>query len=385
MQDKVIEGPQSTEQTPAPITLVRFCEQKLAAVCEHTSFAARQDEILSIYRDLSSSWGARSIDQRPPWSGLTCDLTPFEMSIASSAGGENELRFIVEPQGEPPCPETYWAQSRALFDVLERKWGVNLTRLRLIEDLIEPTIGPQPTEEEGASTSGYGAVFRGQERGIKFWFNPNCKGVQETGAVCREVMARLGLDDAWRWTSARLPETADLLIGLELHDDPAARVKIYVRVRDPDLHKIEQVASLATRYVPGDLATFWVSLGWAHFPVMHPHMITLHFVAGAPRPVGCALQFSTFPFLPNDSLVRRCIRASLRHYGISGQFYDATLGALAGRCDLENKTLIHSWVTFQRDKLGAPRLGVYFPGRAYLSSCGPLGINPRVRWPYAED
>ncbi len=367
-----------------PGTLVQFCENKLAAVCEHTSFAARKDEILSLYRDLSSSWGARRVNERPPWSGVDCDLTPFEISIAVSPAGEDELRFLIEPQGEPPCPATYWTATRALFDVLERKWGANLARLHLLEDLIEPTIGTVP-DEEGASWTCYGAVFRGQQRGFKLWFSPDCKGVTETNTVCREVMSRLGLACAWHWTNEKLPETASLLFGLELGDGPDARVKLYVRIKDPDFEKVERVASLATRYVPGDLATFWASLGWSEFPIMRTHTVALHFVAGAPAPVSCALQFATFPFLPNDALVRRCIRASLRHYGISGHFYDATLGALAGQSDLESEALLHSWVTFQREKHGGPRLAVYFPGRAYLRSFGALGISPRVKWPYAED
>lgn len=385
MPNTIPDAIQNAGQNPAPSTLSQFCADKLAAVCEHTSFAARKDEILSIYRDLSSSWGTRRINERPPWSGLTCDLTPFEISIAVSPGGENELRFLLEPQGEPPCPATYWAQARALFDVLERKWGVNLARLRLIEDLLEPTLGEQPTQAEGGSCTGYGAVFKGHQRGFKFWFNPDCKGVAETATVCREVMVRLGLKDAWGWTSERLPETASLLFGLELSDEPAARVKLYVRVQDPDFEKIERVVSLAQRYVPGDLATFWASLGWVNFPVMRPHLIALHFVAGVSQPVSSAFQFTAFPFLPNDALVRRCIRASLRHYGISRDFYDATLAALAGPGDLENEILLHSWVTFQREKHGGPRLAVYFPGRAYLPSFGTLGLNPRVQWPYAAD
>jgi len=364
-------------------TLVQFCEDKLAAVCEHTSFAARKNEILSLYRDLSSSWGARRIDKRPPWSGGVCDLTPFEISIAVNPMGEDELRFLLEPQGEPPCPATYWTATRALFDVLEHKWGAHLARLRLIEDLIEPTtsIGP---EEEGASCTGYGAVFRGQQRSFKIWFNPDCKGFTKTSAVCREVMGRLDLAEAWRWTIERLPETASLLFGLELRDGPHARVKVYVRIADPNFEKVERVASLATHYVPGDLATFWASLGWSKFPIMRTHAVALQFVTGAPQPVNSTLQFATYPFLPNDALVRRCIRASLRSNGISGRFYDATLSALAGRSDLEAEALIHSWVTFQRGRHGEPRLAVYFPGRAYFRLFGALGINPRVKWPYAE-
>jgi DMATS type aromatic prenyltransferase len=365
-------------------TLVDFCEGKLAAVCERTSFARCKREILDVYRDLSSSWGTRRVDERPAWSGLTCDLTPFEISIAVSPAGDDELRFIVEPQGVPPCPATYWAQTRALFEVLECKWGIDVARLRRVEDLIEPTIGTEPAEDEGGSCTGYGVVFQGRQRGFKFWFNPDCKGVSETATVCRELMGRLSLADAWRWTSERLPETTSLLFGLELSDEPAARVQLYIRIKDPNLENIEKVASLAMRYVPGDLAAFWSSLRWNNFPVMRPHLVALHFVAGAPLPVSCALQFATYPFLPNDALVRRCVRASLQHYGISPHLYDETLGALAGHCDLESESLLHSWVSFQRDKHGGPRLAVYFPGRAYFRSFGALGINPRVQWPYPE-
>jgi len=367
-----------------PSTLGQFCENKLASVCEHTCFTSRKDEILSVYRDLSSSWSTRRIEERPPWSGLSCDLTPFEISIAISPAGENELRFIVEPQGFPPSPATYWAQSRALIHVLQRKWGVDVGRLQLIEDLIEPTIGLQPTEEEGGSCSGYGVVFRGQHRGFKFWFNPDCKGVTQTETVCRELMRRLCLGDAWRWTSERLPQTASLLFGLEFDDRPAARLKLYVRVKDPDFEKIERVASLAKSYVPGDVWSFWTSLRWNNFPMMRTHLVALHFLAGVPHPVSYALQFATFPFLPNDALVHRCIRASLRQYAISSEFYESTLGALTCESDLENERLLHSWVTFQRDTHGVPRVGIYFPGRAYLRAFGPLGMNPRVQWPYAE-
>lgn len=367
-----------------PVTLGRFCEARLAAVCERTSFAAKKEKVLAIYRDLSASWSARSIHERPPWSGLTCDLTPFEISIAMSPGGEDELRFLLEPQGEPPCPATYWAQARTLFDVLEHKWNVPVERLRRLEDLVEPALGTRPTDEEGGSCTGFGAVFRGDRHGFKFWFNPDCKGVSATDAVSRELMDRLGLGQAWRWTSERLPETASRLFGLELSDAPTARVKLYVRVQDPDPQKIEGVASLAARYVSGDLATFWSSLGWAKFPIMRPHLVALHFVAGTSRPVNAALQFATYPFLPNDALIRRCIRASLRHFGIHPHLYDVTLEALAGQGDLEHETLVHSWVTFQRETSGRPRIAVYFPGRAYFHTFGALGVNPRVRWPYAE-
>ena len=114
------------------------------------------------------------------------------------------------------------------------------------------------------------------------------------------------------------------------------------------------------------------------------HLVALHFTAGVARPVSCALQFATFPLLPNDALVRRCVRASLRAHGISTRLYDAVIDALAAQDDLENEELLHSWVTFQRDTEGTPRLAVYFPGRAYLPAFGALGINPSVQWPYPE-
>jgi hypothetical protein len=369
---------------PGTDTLGQFCEDRLAAVCEHTSFSFRKDEILGVYRDLSASWSARRLDARPPWSGLTCDLTPFEVSVAASPTGAEELRFLIEPQAEPPSPASYWAQTRALFDVLEHKWGADLIRLRRIEDLVEPEIGMQPTEEEGASCAGYGAVFSGQRRGFKFWFNPDCKGVKQTGALCREVMQRLGLAHVWRWTSERLPSTTALLLGLELGRGSDARVKVYLRVKNPDVATLARVAALATNYVPGDLETFWASLRWNSFPVMRPHLIELNLVEGSPRPIGYALQFATYPLLPNDDLVRRCVRASLRHYGIDRRLYDATLDALAGQRDLEGETLIHSWVTFKRDHRPDPCIAVYFPGRAYLARFGALGVNPRVQWPYAQ-
>jgi DMATS type aromatic prenyltransferase len=353
-------------------TLAQFCGDRLAAVCDRTNFAARKQEILDVYHDLSTSWGCRRIDERPPWSGGACDLTPFEISVAFSPAGAKELRFVLEPQGEPPCPASYWEATRALFDILEDKWDAQLSKLRRIEDLVEPTMRTW-AEEEGGSCTGYGAVFSGERRGFKFWFNPECQGVAARDNVCREAMRRLGLLEAWLWTRERLPEVTSLLIGLELGDETDARVKVYARVKDPNFEKVEGVASLATNYIPGDLTTFWASLGWVKLPMMRPHAVCLHFVAGVRQPVSCALQFATYPFLPNDALVRRCIRASLLHYGINGHFYDSTLSALAGQSDLEREAFFHSWVSFQRGKHAEPRMAIYFPGRAYFPVFGALG------------
>ena len=375
---------QLQERAPGPGTLGRYCEEKLSAICDRTSFAPQRAEILSIYRDLSSSWSSRPLDARPSWSGLTCDLTPFEMCIGMNRAGKQELGFIVEPQGEPPRPDTYWAQTRALFTVLASRWAVDLSRLRRIEDLVHPQIGPRPSESEGGSCTGYGVLFSGSQRRFKFWFNPDCKGVAQTEALCHEVMHRLGVADAWLWTREQLPETASLLVGLELSGASQGRVTVYVRVQDPDVAKLERVAALSDRYVEGEIQDFWESLRWSHFPVMRPHLLELHLIESAPRPVSCSLQFTTFPLLPNDALARRCIRASLAHYGISRHFYDEVLGSLTAGGDLEEETLVHSWVTYRRDEHGEPRLGVYFPGRAYLRTFGALGMSRRTQWPYPD-
>jgi hypothetical protein len=376
-------GVESPEPSKPALTLGQFCESRLAAVCGGRHFAARTDEILEVYRDLSSSWSTRSVNSRPPWSGLTCDLTPFEISVSSNLSGDAELQFLVEPQDEPPSPDAYWGQSRALIELLEYKWQADTSQLRSIEDLVQPRIGARPTQDEGASCTGYGVVFRDQQRFFKFWFNPDCQGVRQTDSLCRKVMERLGFSEAWGWTRPRLPPTSSMLFGLDLSGRTPSRVKLYVRILDPDLSKVEDVAALADNYLPGDVRNFWGSLGWGNFPIMRPHLVELQFAGHAPRPVRYALQFSTFPFLPNDALVRRCVRASLRRHGISRHLYDATLEALVGHRDLETESLVHSWVTFKRDEDGKTRIAVYFPGRAYFPRFGALGVSPREQWPYA--
>jgi peptide/nickel transport system permease protein len=45
-------------------------------------------------------------------------------------------------------------------------------------------------------------------------------------------------------------------------------VKVYARLADPTIDRLERVASLAVGHHTGDVQLFWNALGWERFPVM---------------------------------------------------------------------------------------------------------------------
>ena len=62
--------------------------------------------------------------------------------------------MTVEAQGHPPSPRAYWDAAMRLSEVLETRYGADLSRLRALADIF------RPLDPNAAGVLWHGAVFQ---------------------------------------------------------------------------------------------------------------------------------------------------------------------------------------------------------------------------------
>ncbi|HET9955219.1 MAG TPA: tryptophan dimethylallyltransferase family protein [Polyangiaceae bacterium] len=374
-------------------TMLDFGTRQLESLIDATGLSLDRAVARRTFEDLASSWRDRPVESVPRWSGLTDDCTPIEYSIVLG-GRQPELRVSVEAQADPASPFTYWASGQRLCERLESSYGAELAVLRRIEDLFRPS-------DPAAYTAMYhGAVFRPSGKPLfKVYLSPPAQGAEYANQAVEKACERLGLLGSWRRIAATL-RPRDSLIGLSVDVVPelGARLKLYVRHREPTLQDLERASSLADEYVPGDVTRFvaaMLGVSAEQLPsgvvLRRPPVSTYNLSAGqhGSEPHGSeqhgavprvTFHIPVFPFcVENDGMARDRIVKLLHDHRLSSDVYERCLGALANR-DLYAEQGIHSYVSFQRED-GHARITTYFCPRMYRHTYGPLALDPGFPWP----
>ena len=119
-------------------TLAGYASARLNTLCRAAGLGDRADAASATLRDLLSAWCEAPQGDGAKWvSEISDDNTPVEFSVAID-GSHAEVRVLFESQGAEPTVPAYRAAGLALNEYLEREFGADLERLRIVQDSLSP-------------------------------------------------------------------------------------------------------------------------------------------------------------------------------------------------------------------------------------------------------
>jgi len=368
-------------------TVHDVARQQLAALCGALEMApARIDVVEGIFDGLAEHCADQPLDRPPRWSGMTDDCSPVEWSIGFGRAGP-ELRVLVEAQRDPASVATYWEASRGLTRwVVDDLDGDDAVVAGIIDELT-------PTDPDAYAAAYHGIELRrdGSVR-TKVYLNPAAAGDRWT--VAGAVLDRLGLTAQKDLILSAVGPVNLALIAFDLEPADRARVKLYVRSSSLDV--LGAVADLCETPGSADHRPFVVGLYGSEVLGRQP-WLAVHLAAAAhasvgqiTRPTRAVLSLPVYESETARPSTAERIAALLAAHDLDAAAYDRAVAALAAIRPAGVPTVIgsygmHSWVSFQREPDGHPRITVYFRLRAFAPRYGWLGTDPIRTWPCPID
>ncbi|MEZ4220968.1 MAG: tryptophan dimethylallyltransferase family protein [Polyangiaceae bacterium] len=345
-------------------TLQHMAAARARSLCEALDLAHRAQELEALCGMLMAPWGAGRV-QRPPdyLSHVVDDGTPFEFSIALSERAE--VRFLVEPLGNPPSLVSNATATETVLERLAREFGVDLTRYLAIRDLFW-------SERPAGPFTLWLAAALGAEGppSFKLYLNPAVHGSIEAPQVIEAALHRLGFDAAWpaigNVLAWRGPEADELkYFSLDLSPGPEARVKVYARHHHATRDVVASAAGACSSGDPESISLFLRTLAPDVDLYEGRGPFTCYaFTAGSgSAPDSVTTHFPINGYAQSDQEAQERILLVHDAFGLPNAPYIRALSAIAER-PLDSGVGTHSYVSL-RTKRGRTRLTLYLPSEAY--------------------
>lgn len=313
-------------------------------------------EILGPYRD-------RPLSQPPAWpSDVADDHSPIEFSVAFNHSERPILRILAETPAPRPDVAGNRSAAYAFLAAQVERHGLSPGRLDSVRDLFD---GPDP---QGLFALWCSLVFRAARTPeFKIYYNPEVDGAERAPHLVGEALHRLGMGDSYRemLTHAVRPGQlgrADRLafFALDLHDQPAARVKLYLSHFDAEAADVARAASIVDDVDPDEVAAFCAQAGGPVVFGGRPLVGSYTLTAGAAKPVGYSVYVPIRSYVTDDQQAYERTAAVLDRHGFDPALLDRAVAAVTSRPLADGVGLI-AHVSL---RLGKPRPGV----TVYLSS-----------------
>jgi DMATS type aromatic prenyltransferase len=338
------------EQLVPTQTYVECGVEKLTALCESVGLNHKTDQIIQLFRSITTSWGDKAVGDTTWQSDVSDDAAPFEFSIALDPDNV-ELRVLVEAQGSEATIQSNWQAGLELNQYLAANYGVNLDRFEQISDLYTPT-------NSAAKFSIWHAVcfYPDKEPAFKLYLNPQSQSKSRSAAIVEESLVRLGFTHAWPTlaeTSAQRGPDKDEFVyfSLDLAAHTQARVKVYLRHHDATPAELESALSAARNYVSGDAIEFCQAMAPDQTSFSAKSAISaFSWVEGDNAiPSSGTLHLPISNYAHDDQVV--CDRLDLYfiQYGLPVSRYQLAIQSLATR-PLEAGVGMHSYTSFRREQ-----------------------------------
>ena len=338
------------EQLVPTQTYVECGVKKLTALCKSVGLNHKTDQIIELFRAITTSWGNQTIADTTWQSDVSDDAAPFEFSIALDPNNV-ELRVLVEAQGSAANLQSNWQAGLELNQYLAANYGVNLDRFEQIADLYTPT-------NSTAKFSIWHAVcfYPDKAPAFKLYLNPQSQSQSRSAAIVEESLVRLGFTHAWPTlaeTSAQRGPDKDEFVyfALDLAAHPSARAKVYLRHHDATPAELESALSAARNYISGDAIEFCQAMAPGQTSFSAKSAITcFSFIAGDDDiPSNGTLYLPISNYATDDRVV--CDRLDLYfiQHSLPVSRYQSAIQSFTARI-LESGIGMHSYVSFRREQ-----------------------------------
>lgn len=358
-------------------TFRQVAAQQLRSMCRALGWEDESLRLLQLQSVLFDRWGDYGVPDQPLFPSLIGDdHSPYEYSLAFETGGATELRLLIEAQAKEPAPLNNLAAARQLNAELERLYGADLTRFRLIEDLF------LPSEAEAPFLLWHGAsVSRGSSPDFKVYLNPAVRGRDRARMLVAEALQRLGFSSSAINALAQLAYRGDAdectYFSLDLSKSPTARVKVYFAHRHVRASELERAFSSAASHRAGDVTHFCQSVLGGEGPFLQkPLTSCLSFVGGSDAPSAVTLHAPVAHYLEDDAVVAARVSHYLAEQGLPVAKYTAALTAFAHR-PLLNGPGLQSYASIRRQPSGM-RATVYLSPELFDTGSSRSGVRAHL-------
>jgi hypothetical protein len=333
-----------------------------------------EERAVSVFRTLADSWADTPLSAPPSWSGLGADASGCDMSLVLD-GARKEVRVTVEAQGHPPSPRAYWDAAMRLSEVLEARYGADLSRLRALADVF------RPLDPNAAGVLWHGAVFQdGRAPWFKVYLHLMALGRQNARGTAWAALERLGLEGSWDAVESRLHGTDELLfLSFDLVSADIGRVKIYIRHAEATSATLARAAQVPGSDNSAEVRAFVEQLTGSDNPVIRRGALTsLQLGRGSKVPVHASTHVRLYPHCASsDAVLTARLQHALQRLGIPAAPYEKAVAALAAG-GLEEG--LHGWASVQWTQQ-RPSVTVYLSPRLYFPQYGPIALDPARMWP----
>jgi DMATS type aromatic prenyltransferase len=328
-----------------------------------------QHDLMCAFRRLTRDWGEVSVGEAGGYrTNIADDGAPFEFCIALS-NGPPEVQFYVEPQAPRPSLARNMQLTQALLATVGSEDNLCLERFRALQEEFLP-----------ADPCGPFALWLGVSwaagRGLqtKAYFSPQVQGVEGATVLVDRAMSLLGHAEAWALLRTRLveigrPRDELAILSLDLGASPDARVKVYLRHEQANIHELDALVSIVPDYRNEDVETFYRALGASDVRfTAKPPITEFAFVSpDQSQPASATLEYPIGSYVESDEEARARVLDCLAAFGLPTRDYERAIRAFATR-SLEADRGIHAHVTLRRLRDGRPRIAVYFASEVYRTA-----------------
>lgn len=343
--------------------LVDFAADRLRQLCLAAGHGKAAETAVEHLRNLVQPWANVPQTTRNGWmSEISDDNTPIEFSVAMRRGSA-DVRVLFEPQACVPTLKAYRQASLALHDRLEREFGADLRRFRLVQNVFAPE------DMSGPFAIWCSAVFSlGKHPAFKSYFNTQARGVGLAPALVEDALVRLGMQNAWgaigQSIARRGPHLDELkYFALDLSAHKQARVKVYARHHNATPEDLEAACALQCESAPGRAFEFARELADGGVLAKRASFTCAAFVEGQDRPSSITLYVPICAYAKDDRVIRDRIASYLRSHGMDAEGYERLINRFANR-PLEAGVGMQSWIAIKRDPRN-PEFSVYLSTEAY--------------------
>ncbi|SDG65269.1 aromatic prenyltransferase, DMATS type [Lentzea fradiae] len=314
---------------PRSGSLGQLVHDQFGALVEAVGPPGRRTEFEQLPSTLLGPSAALPTGAAGAWCSVVADdHSPVEYSISFEAGRAPQLRLLAEPNGTPPGVRENTAVGRRVLCGLAERYGFDLRRFALVEDLF------LPDRPQGAFGLWCAVVLTGHgEPSFKIYFDLGARGDGQALELVQEGLIRLGFRRARRLVGDAVADGGrPMYFALDLGRWSRPRVKVYFAHHGGGPEDAARAAGAVPGIIGGTVEEFCRAAAGAGPFTARPLVSCYSLVdVERERPGGYTVHVPVRDYVEHDGEARARAVAAMRRRGHDPVVLDRALAAVTGR------------------------------------------------------